>query len=98
MGLDHQLPRICRMLRGSHPAREPSDAAAPLCDGHGPGGLGYGPTSIFGAIVAEIFEGKHFGSIFGTLMLASIVGGALGPWATGALYDAEGTYAPAFWI
>jgi MFS family permease len=62
------------------------------------GGLGYGLTSIFGAIVAEIFEGRHFGSIFGTLMLASIVGGALGPWATGALYDAQGTYALAFWI
>jgi len=31
-------------------------------------------------------------------MLASIVGGALGPWATGTLYDTEGTYAPGFWI
>ena len=36
------------------------------------GALGYGLTSIFGAIVAEIFEGKHYGSIFGTLMLAAI--------------------------
>ena len=62
------------------------------------GGLGYGLTSIFGAIVAEIYEGKHFGSIFGTLMLAAIIGGALGPWATGAIYDAYGSYALAFWI
>jgi len=62
------------------------------------GGLGYGLTSIFGAIVAEIYAGKHYGSIFGTLMLAAIIGGALGPWATGALYDMQGTYAFAFWL
>ena len=62
------------------------------------GGLGYGLTSIFGAVVAEIYQGKHYGSIFGTLMLAAITGGALGPWATGALYDAQGSYAQAFWI
>jgi len=31
-------------------------------------------------------------------MLAAIIGGALGPWATGALYDMQGTYAFAFWI
>ena len=62
------------------------------------GVLGYGLTSIFGAIVAEIFEGKHYGSIFGTLMLAAIVGGAAGPWVTGALYDLLGSYTLAFWI
>ena len=62
------------------------------------GVLGYGLTSVFGAIVAEIFEGRHYGSIFGTLMLAAIVGGAAGPWVTGALYDALGSYTLAFWI
>jgi MFS family permease len=62
------------------------------------GGLGYGLTSIFGAVVAEIYQGRHYGSIFGTLMLAAIAGGALGPWATGVLYDAQGSYAIAFWI
>jgi MFS family permease len=62
------------------------------------GGLGYGLTSVFAAIVAEIFQGKHYGTIFGTLMLAAICGGALGPWATGALFDAYGNYTLAFWI
>src|SRR5437763_938299 len=62
------------------------------------GALGYGLTSVFAAIVAEIFQGKHYGSIFGTLMLAAIAGGALGPWATGALHDAYGNYALAFLI
>ena len=45
------------------------------------GVLGYGLTSVFGAIPAEIFQGRHYGTIFGTLMLAAIGGGALGPWA-----------------
>ncbi len=60
--------------------------------------LGYGLTSVVGAIPAEIFEGRHYGTIFGTLMLAAIAGGAAGPWVTGALYDATGSYTLAFWI
>jgi MFS family permease len=60
--------------------------------------LGYGVTSVFGAIPAEIFEGRHYGSIFGTLMLASIGGGAAGPFVAGAIHDATGSYAIAFWI
>jgi MFS family permease len=60
--------------------------------------LGYGITSVIGAIPAEIFEGKHYGSIFGTLMLASIFGGAAGPWLTGALHDAFGNYEAGFLI
>lgn len=62
------------------------------------GVLGYGLTSVFGAIPAEIFQGRHYGTIFGTLSLTSIVGGAVGPWVTGALYDWTGSYALAFWI
>jgi MFS family permease len=62
------------------------------------GALGYGITSVIGAIPAEIFHGRHYGSIFGTLMLASIAGGAVGPWLTGVLHDATGSYTLAFWI
>jgi MFS family permease len=62
------------------------------------GMLGYGLTSVIGAIPAEIFQGTHYGTIFGTLMLAAIGGGAAGPWVTGALYDATGSYTLAFWI
>jgi sugar phosphate permease len=62
------------------------------------GALGYGITSVIGAIPAEIFHGRHYGSIFGTLMLASIAGGAVGPWLTGTLHDATGTYSIAFWV
>lgn len=60
--------------------------------------LGYGVTSVYGAIPSEIFEGKHFGSIFGTLMLIAISGGACGPWLTGVLYDWLGSYAPGWWL
>jgi MFS family permease len=62
------------------------------------GMLGYSLTSVIGAIPAEIFEGRHYGTIFGTLMLAAIGGGAMGPWVTGRLHDATGGYTPAFWI
>jgi MFS family permease len=62
------------------------------------GVLGYGITSVIGAIPAEIFQGRHYGTIFGTLMLASIGGGAAGPWVTGTLHDATGNYVLAFWI
>ena len=56
------------------------------------GALGYGLTSIMGAVVLEIFQGKHYGSIFGTIMLAALAGGAAGPWVTGLLHDLHGNY------
>jgi MFS family permease len=62
------------------------------------GALGYGLTSIMGAVVVEIFQGKHYGSIFGTVMLAALAGGAAGPWVTGLLHDLSGSYTVAFAI
>jgi MFS family permease len=62
------------------------------------GTLGYGLTSVMGPIPAEIFAGPHYGSIFGSVMVAAILGGAAGPWITGVIYDATGTYSIAFWI
>jgi MFS family permease len=62
------------------------------------GMLGYGLTSVIGAIPAEIFQGPSYGTIFGTLMLAAIAGEAARPWVTGALHDATGSYTVAFWI
>lgn len=62
------------------------------------GFLGYGLTSVMGAVVLEIFQGKSYGTIFGTIMLGGLVGGAAGPWLTGVLYDLLGSYTLAFWI
>lgn len=62
------------------------------------GALGYGLTSVMGPVVVEIFQGRHYGSIFGTIMLAALAGGAAGPWATGLLHDVTGSYTEAFAI
>lgn len=62
------------------------------------GALGYGLTSVMGAVVLEIFQGPHYGSIFGTIMLIGLSGGALGPWLTGLVYDLTGSYIIAFAI
>ncbi|MBR0846270.1 MFS transporter [Bradyrhizobium diazoefficiens] len=62
------------------------------------GALGYGLTSIMGAVAFEIFQGRHQGSIFGTIMLVALAGGAAGPWLTGFLYDRAGDYTLAFAI
>jgi MFS family permease len=60
------------------------------------GMLGYGLTSVLGAIPVEIFLGRHYGTIAGTLMLPSMLGGAAGPWLAGALHDRSGSYTAAF--
>jgi MFS family permease len=60
------------------------------------GFFGYALTSVMGPIVVEIFEGPHYGSIFGTITVALIGGGAVGPWMAGAMHDATGSYRLAF--
>ncbi|HMO47404.1 MAG TPA: MFS transporter [Rubrivivax sp.] len=62
------------------------------------GFLGYGLTSVMGAIVFEIFQGRRYATIFGTVMMSLMAGSALGPWLTGVAHDFSGSYAPAFWI
>ncbi len=60
--------------------------------------LGYGLATVYGAIPAELFQGPRFGTIFGSLSSASILGAATGPWVAGRVYDRTGSYAPAFWL
>lgn len=60
------------------------------------GFFGYALTSVMGPIVIEIFEGPHYGSIFGTITVALIGGGAAGPWIAGIIHDATGSYRLAF--
>jgi len=62
------------------------------------GFFGYALTSVMGPIVAEIFEGPHYGTIFGTITVALIGGGAAGPWFAGAMHDATGSYRLAFFL
>lgn len=62
------------------------------------GALGYGLTSVMGPIVLEIFQGPNYGAIFGMIAFSAMMGGAAGPWVTGMLHDATGTYTAAFAI
>jgi MFS family permease len=61
-------------------------------------GVGYGLASVYGAIPAELFHGRHYGAVFGVLGFASGLGAGVGPWIAGAVHDRTGSYALAFWM
>jgi MFS family permease len=58
--------------------------------------LGYGMSSVYGAIPAELFEGKRYGEIYGMFGIAAGIGAGIGPWVTGAIYDVTADYVGAF--
>ena len=62
------------------------------------GVLGYALTGIMGPIVAELFEGRHYGTILGFASGALIGGGAAGPLVAGVVHDITGSYRIAFWL
>jgi MFS family permease len=60
-------------------------------------GPGYGARGpILSAIAADLFPGPSFGTIFGLISIGYGLGGALGPWFGGYVYDLLGSYRPAF--
>jgi MFS family permease len=62
-------------------------------------GLGFGARGpIVSAMMADMFSGKHFGSIYGFINIGNGMGGALGPWLGGLLYDLTGSYRIPFFI
>lgn len=62
-------------------------------------GLGFGARGpIIAAMMADLYQGKHFGSIYGFINIGNGIGGALGPWLGGYLYDTNGSYVVAFII
>ena len=61
-------------------------------------GLGQGSRAlVLSAISADIFQGKHFGAIFGFFTFSIGLGGAIGAWLGGFLFDVTGSYAVPFW-
>jgi MFS family permease len=52
------------------------------------------PAMISGA--ADLFSGKHFGAINGFIIMGFGIGGAIGPWLGGYVYDTMGNYTNAF--
>ncbi len=62
-------------------------------------GLGMGIISpTFTASVADLFQGKNFGSINGFIVMGFGIGGAISPWLGGIIFDTLGTYLPAFYF
>jgi MFS family permease len=60
--------------------------------------LAYGISPLYSAVPADLFPGRSFGAIYGTLSLATSLGAAAGPWGTGYLHDLTGSYVAAFWL
>ncbi len=62
-------------------------------------GLGQGSRAlVLSAISADIFHGKHFGAIFGYFTFSIGLGGAVGAWLGGFLFDVTHSYAVSFWV
>jgi len=62
-------------------------------------GLGYASQAALPPLIAaDFFEGKAYGGIFGTFIIFIGIGGALGAWFAGFLYDQAGSYLPVFVI
>ena len=62
-------------------------------------GLGQGSRAlVLSAISADIFHGKHFGAIFGYFTFSIGLGGAVGAWLGGFLFDVTRSYAVPFWV
>ena len=60
-------------------------------------GLGQGSRAlVLSAISADIFHGKHFGAIFGYFTFSIGLGGAVGAWLGGFLFDITHSYASSF--
>ena len=62
-------------------------------------GLAFGPTiPVFLTTVADLFQGRHFGSIQGAMMVGLSLGGAISPWLAGFLHDKTGSYSITFFL
>lgn len=50
----------------------------------------------YAASVADLFHGRHFGTILGSADLGFGIGAAVGPWLGGYIFDTTGSYTLAF--
>ena len=91
MVLGDRLPRLRDLFRGADRAPGGADPVLLYTMVLRAGIPRLSATAVLGPIVAEIFEGPNFGSIFGTVMLGAVVGGAVGPVGTGLLHDTPAT-------
>jgi MFS family permease len=62
-------------------------------------GMGYGMAlPALMASAADLFQGKHFGSILGVMILGGFTGGAVGTWLGGYFFDLTNAYQVNFWV
>jgi MFS family permease len=62
-------------------------------------GMGYGMAlPALMASAADLFQGKHFGSILGVMILGGYFGGALGTWMGGRFFDLTQAYSVNFLV
>jgi MFS family permease len=74
-------------LAGAHPGTVLPYAYAVLI------GVGYAVTApLTPAIASDLFGGPSFARIFGGLHFMNSLGGALGAWVAGRIFDARGSY------
>jgi MFS family permease len=60
-------------------------------------GISFGARSpIIAAMMADLYQGRYFGSIYGFILIGNGIGAALGPWLGGYLHDLTGTYRISF--
>lgn len=60
-------------------------------------GAGFGARGPIGAaMMVDMYQGRHFGDIYGFIHVGNGIGGALGPWLGGYLYDVTGSYKISF--
>ena len=56
-------------------------------------GLCFGAVPcVLNAALADLFHGRHYGKILGTMIMGFAIGGTVGPWLAGYLYDVTGTH------
>jgi MFS family permease len=65
-----------------------------VCFGFGVGAAG----PVFYSTAADLFQGRHFGSILGTITLGFSIAGATGPPLAGFIHDKTNSYFPAFFL
>ena len=48
------------------------------------------------AKAADLFQGKHLGTIYGVISIGTGIGAATGSWVSGLIFDLSGNYHLAF--
>jgi MFS family permease len=62
------------------------------------GALWLATVPLTSGLVAELYGLQYMGTLYGIVFLSHQIGGFLGVWLGGALYDATGTYDLVWWV